>query len=147
MDTTIPNNCQSRQSRRECKNFQVRGIFPYWTTNFMQQTTQLNRAYPHCQMPWLGVQFPEIKKKQIEVPIQTPKSLCTLLSQCFWQCMMCGSRPYDMSHIRAKQLWFPYFQILISYVANIILDQISLHYLQTQKGLRKWNHVICLHHW
>ena len=25
----IPDNCQSRQSRRECKNFQVRGIFPY----------------------------------------------------------------------------------------------------------------------
>ena len=26
----IPDNCQSRQSRRECKNVQVRGIFPYW---------------------------------------------------------------------------------------------------------------------
>ena len=24
---SIPDNCQSRQSRRECKNFQVRGIF------------------------------------------------------------------------------------------------------------------------
>ena len=29
--TFIPDNCQSRQSRRECKIFQVRGIFPYWT--------------------------------------------------------------------------------------------------------------------
>ena len=27
----IPDNCQSRQSRRECKIFQVSGIFTYWT--------------------------------------------------------------------------------------------------------------------
>ena len=27
----IPDNCQSRQLRRECKIFWVRGIFPYWT--------------------------------------------------------------------------------------------------------------------
>ena len=27
----IPHNCQSHQSRRECKKFHVRGIFSYWT--------------------------------------------------------------------------------------------------------------------
>ena len=27
----IPDNCQSHQSRRECKKFHVRGIFSYWT--------------------------------------------------------------------------------------------------------------------